>query len=236
MMADVPHILKCLKSAWINSKGRGFKISEKIRVKYGLPTRDVNLDAVRKLLRFQASNPFLMQSRLKAEDLMNSKFSKMRVQPSEAVFSRHTAAAIRLCIEKYGFDPDFETTAFFIEKTAIWYERMTSRDPKMGFSYNNMDKYRKAVKDITDFVEIIDSTIIGERQTEDGGRAQVQRHIILASTSFLDTVVDLLDNGFGFVLGGRFTSECVENLFSCVRRRTLNPTGIILIYFNLWGF
>ena len=227
MMADVPHLLKCLKAAWINSKSRGFKISEKTRVEYNLPTRDVNLDAVRKLLRFQSSNPFLMQSRLKPEHLMNNKFNKMRVQPSEAVFSRHTAAAIRVCIDKYGFDAEFETTAFFIDKVAIWYERMTSRDPKMGFSYNDMDKYRKAVKDITDFMEIIDSTIIAENQTEKSARAQVQRGIVLSSSSFLDIVKELLDNGFGFVLGGRFTSECVENLFSCLRKRTLNPTGKI---------
>ena len=158
---------------------------------------------------------------------MNSKFNKMRVQPSEAVFSRHTAAAIRVCIEKYEFDANFETTAFFIEKAAIWYERMTSRDPKMGFSYNNMEKYHKALKDITDLAQFIDSTIISENQTEDGGRAQVQRGIVLSSSAFLDIVKELLDNGFGFVLGGRFTSECVENLFSCLRRRTLNPTGKI---------
>ena len=165
-----------------------------------------------------------MQSRLKVEHLINNKFSKMRVQPSEAVFSRHTAAAIDVLVDEYGNPREFKTTSFFIRKTAVWYERLTTRQRKMGFSFLDMSKYDEAVEDIKSFVAIIDSAILFKDQT--AARVQLQRGILLTSVAFLDIVDDLLTNfDFEFVLGGRFTSEAVENLFSCVRMRALAPSG-----------
>ena len=145
---------------------------------------------------FQAKNPFLMQSRLRIEHMGGNKFAKMRVQPSEAIFSHGTAAALRTMVteygDKYGFDhDDFTTTAWFISKVARWYELMTSRNPQMAFSYKDMDKFNAAVTDINDFVDIVQQTAFNP----DSRRVPFQYGVALVSRSMIDIVVDLLDLG-----------------------------------------
>ena len=46
--------------------------------------------------------------------------------------------------------------------------------------------------------------------------------------SLLDLAQYLLSGGFQFVLTARFTSDCIENLFSCVRTNNPVPTPLEL--------
>ena len=220
MLPDTPHLLKNLKAAWLKFD---FILSEETCKRFNLTSNIVSLEAVRKLIRFQHSNAFLIQSRLKAEHLSNNNFAKMRVQPAEAIFSHATAAGIEVLISEYGLDIKFKTTSFFIRKTANWYERSTSRKRSMAFSYKNMEEFNRALTDLGEFRDIIDTSILSKAQKN--ARIPLQKGIVLATNSMIDIAVDLLDNhGFEFVIGGRFTSEPVENVFSCVRKRTLHPT------------
>ena len=223
MIADVPHLLKNLRNAWMNFD---FILSDEVVKNNSLPSNRVSKSAVRQLILFQEKNAFLLQSRLKIDHLqMTNSFAKMRVQPAEAVFSHSTAAAIRTLVKKYDFDKSFMTTAFFIEKVATWYERLTSREKVMAFSYKRMDKFQEAMQDLKEFMDIIDTTILSKTLFEgQKARIPIQRGIVLTTTSMMDIIVKLLDLGFAYVEGGKFTSEPVENVFACVRRRTLAPT------------
>ena len=236
MIADVPHLLKNLRNAWMKFD---FILPDDVVKKYSLPTNIVSKSAVRQLILFQEKNAFLMQSRLKIDHLqMTNSFAKMRVQPAEAVFSHATAAAIRTLVKKYGYDENFLTTAFFIEKVAVWYERLTSREKVMAFSYKKMDKFEEAIDELKEFSHMIDNTILS-KVLLDGQEARIpiQSGIVMTTLSMIEIIIFLLDIGFLYVEGGKFTSEPVENVFSCVRKRTLHPTGkLTLKQFLLYFF
>lgn len=52
-----------------------------------------------------------------------------------------------------------------------------------------------------------------------------QKGILIATTAFLSLAERLLNRqGYDFVLGGRFSTNCVENLFSVVRLKFKVPT------------
>lgn len=60
-----------------------------------------------------------------------------------------------------------------------------------------------------------------------GGWKPWQRGILIATTAYLNLTERLLQNpSYTFVLGGRFSTNCVENLFSVVRMKYKVPTVI----------
>lgn len=53
-----------------------------------------------------------------------------------------------------------------------------------------------------------------------------QRGLIVSTNSMLRLASDLLDHNFDFVLPGRTTQDCVENLFSIVRSDNAKPNAL----------
>lgn len=48
----------------------------------------------------------------------------------------------------------------------------------------------------------------------------------MATSSILSIQQDMLAQGHMFVLTSRFTQDCLENLFSCIRQRNPVPTPV----------
>jgi DNA transposase THAP9 len=58
-----------------------------------------------------------------------------------------------------------------------------------------------------------------------GGWKPWQRGILVATTAYMQLAERLLKNSdYEFVLGGRFSTNCVENLFSVLRLKNKVPT------------
>ena len=60
-----------------------------------------------------------------------------------------------------------------------------------------------------------------------GAWKPVQTGIVLSTTSIIEVQHKLLVDGkFAFVLTSRFSQDCLENFFSCVRRKNAVPTPL----------
>lgn len=75
--------------------------------------------------------------------------------------------------------------------------------------------------ELNEFMEIIRHTKFG-----DGKWKPFQRGMLLATTSVLEMSKYLLQKKFSFVLPGRLTQDCVENLFSNIRFGNPKPNAL----------
>ena len=93
----------------------------------------------------------------------------------------------------------------------------------MALSKCNQDAYQRALSHLESAVWIFENISIGQK----GHWKPVQTGVILATSSILDLHVELLSMGHTYVLTSRFTQDCLENLFSCVRMKTPVPTCLV---------
>jgi hypothetical protein len=164
----------------------------------------------------------------------------MRVQNSTYVVNNSTAAGLNFLAKEQN-DPSFETTAWFCEKFNTWWRFMTSSSPKNALSLKRPEKYAEARAALMEFMDIVRGLvfkiailiyapniftfIIGIYVK--GGWKPWQKGILIATTAFLSISDKLLEDPcYKFVLGGRFSSNCVENLFSVARMKNKTPTVI----------
>merc|ERR1712001_533461 len=150
---------------------------------------------------------------------LTSNFDKMNVPTAIATFSQEVAVGIRMLVTEHGRDKSYLTTALFCEMMGKWVKFITSKSSAMCLSYKNREKYNEMLKFLNDFMLLIDSLEFRQK-----GRKPWQTGIICATTSILDVSKDLLDEGYQFVMAGRFGSGPCETWFSCVRAYNVAPT------------
>lgn len=92
----------------------------------------------------------------------------------------------------------------------------------MALSRHKMEEYNKAITFLQDIIKLFNGLKIGQK----GSWKPVQTGIVMATSTILSVQKDMLDNGHLFVLTSRFTQDCLENLFSCIRQKNPVPTPV----------
>jgi len=97
---------------------------------------------------------------------------------------------------------------------------MTSRYCGTALGLKNKEKYNANVTFLREMINLFERIKIGNKDIF----KPVQKGIILSTTSIINLVEYLLkDRNFQFVLTGRFTQDCLENLHSLLRQKNVIP-------------
>ncbi|EZA46378.1 hypothetical protein X777_00223 [Ooceraea biroi] len=116
-----------------------------------------------------------------------------------------------------------ETTAFFINLVSQWFALITNRKRSLVLSKKNIEDYNKAIHHLKKTLNIFQKMSIGEK----GHWKPMQSGVIMATESILHLQDFLLNKrDYKFVLTGRFTQDCLENLFSLIRFKTPTPNAL----------
>ena len=217
-LADVPHIIKNLKSSLIN--GNDFHLPKEVAATHNLSSRVVSVKPLHDLADFQKVLPIKLAPNLTKEKLLSNHFNKMKVSHALNVFSKSAASGIRYLVEKEGRSKDYLTTAWFVEQTNHWFDLMSSRHPVLALSQKKIEKYDEAVQFLKSFIRIFSELRIGQK----GTWKPVQTGVIMSTTSVLQLQDELLSSGLPYLLTSRLTQDCLENLFSLVRLKNPVPS------------
>ncbi|XP_073671126.1 transposable element P transposase [Paramisgurnus dabryanus] len=219
-MPDVPHLVKNLKSALV--RGQTFTLPPDIVEKENLSSNEVAICPLKDLVDFQEGMALKIAPNMSSKILKPTHFDKMKVGPAMHVFSKATSAALRYMVEQEQRPTTYQTTAWFLEQVDHWFDIMSSRHPVMALSRHKLEEYQKAIKFLQDMMQLFRGLKIGQT----GSWKPVQTGIVMATSTILSIQQDMLAQGHMFVLTSRFTQDCLENLFSCIRQRNPVPTPV----------
>lgn len=215
------HLMKNLKAALI--KGHNIILSDDTVKKHGLHSKIMNLKPVDDLVEFQQGKDLLAPKLTKAT-LEPSHFQKMKVSGAMNLFSNSVSSALQFMISQLSLDgqmkANYETASWFIAQCNRWFDLMSSRSPVMALSKAKMDQYTAARSFLQDFVSMIDKCNIREK----GAWKPVQTGIVVSTNAVLDLAEELLKEKQSFLLTSRFSQDCFESLFSCVRFKSPVPS------------
>ena len=211
-MADVPHVIKNLRSAL--SKGN---------FKYGSQT--VSAKPIRLLAEYDAAKTFKLAPKLKMSDINPSHFDKMKVASAMHVFSNSVSSGLTFMaannLVNSAICDETKSTAWFLGLFNRWFDLMSSRSPVNALSKAKIEKYDEAIAFLRDVVHVTQALSIG-----DGRWKPVQTGIILSTLSVIDLSDEILAYDLEFLLTARLTQDCLENLFSTIRLKSSVPSPI----------
>lgn len=217
IIADVPHLLKNLKSCLLNNKF--LVLPENIVSKYNLPTNIVQAKHFEEIILAQKEFQFLLTPKLSISDVdTNNNFDKMRVNKAKNLLSHEMSSALEFLADE---KPEYITTAFFVKMIVKWYTVMTSRHCSISLGIKDLAKYKDMVSFLTEIIETFSNLRVGIKKNF----KPVQKGVIISTTSVIELASYLFrERKFQFLLTGRLTQDCVENLFSVLRSKnvTLN--------------
>lgn len=219
-LADVPHIIKNTKAALEN--GNDITLGKEVVVKFSLTSNKVTLNHVKMLHDFQKDKDLKLAPKLTDSLLSPSHFGKMKVSNALYLFSHAVSSALRYLVDAEGYEPNLLTTAWFLDYMRKWFDLMSSRHPIMALSQHNQDAYEDAITHLHTTLWLMRNVLIGEK----GHWKPVQAGVVLSTSSILDLQSELLSRGHSFVLTSRFSQDCLENLFGCIRIKNPVPTAL----------
>lgn len=214
-LADAPHLIKNLKAALVN--GQDIVLPNWVLQEHNLSSNRVTAKHLHSLLTFQENLHLKISPKLTAKTLTPGHFDKMKVSNAMSFFSHSNAAGLEYLVQAHSHSNDLLTTAWFLKTINHWFDLVSSRRLVTALSWKDPASYTQATDFLRRVIALFESLSIGEK----GMWKPVQTGIILTTTSILDISEQLLSSGYQFVLTARFTSDCIENLFSCIR--TNNP-------------
>ena len=226
-MADVPHVVKNLKSALVN--GHVITIPQDVVDKEKLPSSQVSVGPLKDLVSYQEGMALKLAPKLSRGVLEPSHFEKMKVSSAMHVFSKSTSAALKYMVAEENRPESYLTTSWFLEKVDHWFDLMSSRNVVTALSHFKMEEYDKAISFLQDSIHLFRGLKIGPQ----GSWKPVQTGLVMATTTILEIQHDLLSQGHKFVLTSHFTQDCLENTFSSIRLRNSVPTPVEFQY-ALW--
>lgn len=224
VMPDSVHVYKSMVQGWI--KNKVIYLPETIVLEEGLSTNVADIAHLTDLVLFEEKCDLKMACGLKKEDVdfstPVSNFEKMKVKNSMKYINHTVASAMRFYAAESG-RTDVLTTAYLIDSMAMWFTYITARSRGMALSLANKDAYEKAIKSLNRFKQIIYHSNVGSPKR----RKPWQSAVVMATDSFLRlSDYFLRHRNYDFVLGGRFTQDCLENIFSQLRKRQIRPTAV----------
>ena len=223
-MADVPHVVKNLKSALVN--GHVITIPQDVVDKEKLPSSQVSVGPLKDLVSYQEGMALKLAPKLSRGVLEPSHFEKMKVSSAMHVFSKSTSAALKYMVAEENRPESYLTTSWFLEKVDHWFDLMSSRNVVTALSHFKMEECDKAISFLQDSIHLFRGLKIGPQ----GSWKPVQTGLVMATTTIQEIQHDLLSQGHKFVLTSRFTQDCLENTFSSIHLRNSVPTPVEFQY------
>lgn len=216
-MADVPHLLKNLKSMFVSHE---FVVDPDTVLKYNLNSNVVSSEFVKKCLEVQENLNLKMTPNLNISKLEpTNNFEKMNVGYACDVFNEQVAAAIETLVALKLLSTDALTTAWFIRLVRSWFDMFNSRCESRSISLKNMDA---CFQTLNEFMYIFLNLSIANVWKP------VQTGVKITILSFQAIVKELLTSDkFRFVIPSRFNQDCLESLFSSLRRHGNNDPNAL---------
>lgn len=221
-LPDVPHLFKNIKQSIINNKV--ITIPDNIVKENNLTSNIVDCKHIEELCKHQNDFELKLFHKLNIEDIQKpNHFDKMKVSKATSVINMDVAASLLYLVENEDYHSSYKTTAWFIRQVSKWFTLMSSRDPVVALSKFNPEKYLETLQFLNKFMDLFRNIKIGYRKTW----KPCQSGVLIATQSILD-LQDLFLNkkNFRFLLTSRFTQDCLENLFSCMRSIQSIPNAL----------
>lgn len=223
-IADAPHLLKNLKSALLNNR-----IIE-------LPTTFVNIHSLSsavvecahldELVDIQENLHFKLIPKIRKRDIICTTFNKMKVNKAKNIWSTDVSSAMKFYAEETSKN-EFNTTAVFIEVISKWFTLITARTPQLALGKQAGDEKEERFNNSIAFLESIIELF---REIKIGHQPKfkpVQNGIMITTKSIIQLTKYLIhERGYLYVLTGRFTQDCLENVFSSMRVRHPIPNAL----------
>lgn len=219
-LADAPHLIKNLKAALVN--GQDIALPDWVVKQQNLCSNTVTANHLHALLTFQGSMQLKISPGLTTKTLTPSHFDKMKVSNAMSFFSHSNAAGLEYLVRAHSHSTDLLTTAWFLKTMNKWFDLVSSRRRVTALSLTDPVQYRNAVDFLRSIIRLFETLSIGNK----GAWKPVQTGIILTTQSIINVTEHLLASGYQFILTSRLTSDCIENLFSCVRTNNAVPSPL----------
>lgn len=214
LISDAPHAFKNLTQSLLNNKK--IFLPPKFVKENGLNSNVVNREDFDLLHEHQKLTPLKIAPRLRDCNINPQGFQKMRVGISKNLMSKEVSAALTFLSDE---KVDLRPTAAFVTVVDKWFELVTGRH---YFKSMSVKEQSEQIPFLESCIELFSTMKIGQRRHW----KPCQTALILTTKSCIDIFRDLTENyNFEFVLGGRLSQDCVENLFSTIRARSPKTTA-----------
>lgn len=227
VFADIQHAFKNLTQGLTRYDKLVFP--KEMQSKYKLPTNEVKIAHIRELFEIDEDHTFRMTPKVRDFMFHQNGFQKMRVKNNTHLISHEVATALKFICTIDSKNTSFLTTAWFIEHFAYWYKVLTSRSVDLCLSYLDTHMFNKT----TDFLKEMIYLFKKMRYcTKEGKQMKLrsQTGAIMSTTSYICLSKELLDEGFRFVMGSRFSTDAVENIFSVIRMSNCKPDAVQFVH------
>ena len=222
-MADPPHLLKNVRNSLLT---QCIILPATVVTQFGLPSNLVSVDHVRKLVSLQDELHLKLAPALKKAHVFPGQYQKMRVNMASALLGHTTASALRYCVSVNLLPREALSTAWFCDAVNSWFDAMNARMIKAALFKTSAGK----LEALNQLLTVIRDVKFTGRE----GWKPIQMGIQLSTTTILDLHRNLVCNGtYNFLMSGRLTQDCVENLFSCIRGRGDSHPSPVLFRHNL---
>lgn len=151
----------------------------------------------------------------------------MKVNKAKNFLSRDVSTSLNF-LAMQNLKKEYQTTALFIEIVSKWFTLMTSRTQNLALrkipgNELSESKFQTSVAFLESIIKLFQEMIVGS-----GAQFKpVQRGVIISTKSIIELSTYLLnEKGYQYVLAGRLTSDCMENIFSSVRAKQPSPNAL----------
>ncbi|KAK3907448.1 Transposable element P transposase [Frankliniella fusca] len=212
VMPDSVHAMKAVKGMLESNKT--VLLPDDIVQREALPTAVVDYRHIEDLLEYEEGFELKVAFRLRKDAVHCKKqFKTMNVGTTKAVICHRTGVALKLLASEKE-DRSYETTAWFVMYMNSFFTLATCRNRGLAISKHNMKAYENAIHMIKTVSHMFSHMKVGKP----GAYKPVQRGIIILCNSYLGLIKYFLDErNYSYLMLGRFTSDCIENMFSLIR-------------------
>ncbi|XP_052131481.1 uncharacterized protein LOC113214366 isoform X6 [Frankliniella occidentalis] len=220
VMPDPIHLMKAIKSSLENNKV--FVLPQEVVREYKLKSNVVKYEHIENLYHYEKGHELKIAFRLKDWNVYCRKhFTKLNVGATRAVFNNSTGVGLKHMAKVHN-DPSYYTTAWFVEQMNVFFELVTCRSRGLAISTRNPHAFEKALG----LIDLMDRIFTGLRIGQKGEWKPCQRGMRVLCESYCQLITYFLEErNYSFLMLGRFTSDCIENIFSLVRFRQAVPNA-----------
>lgn len=152
-IADVPHLLKNIKSALLSDSNKYFLLPDSFVSSHSIPSAVVSGEHLQKFSDYQEDMDLKLAPKLSSNLLHDNHFDKMKVSRATSVMSHSVSAGLQFMSEDKQ-DGSLLATAWFIKYVNRWFKLMTSRHPVMALSKMNHESYVESVSFLKKFIDL----------------------------------------------------------------------------------
>lgn len=216
IVPDPVHVFKNIAASLTSN--RTFTFSDSFVKKYNLQSNFVSIQAVKEVFAIDKNDILKLCPRLKEKVIEPSHFEKMNVANAVALINNDISAAIYHYISMKNMDAKYSTTAWFFKNVYLWFKLLTSRFYSLSISTENKENYDSRLEHLQFIKEMFYNMYV------DKVWKPFQTGVILATEGGIDFQKIYIEKyNYRYVMLGRLTQDCLENVFSMIRCRQKMP-------------